>query len=385
MHNQSVDRTQRAIELALEVGFDLAGVAPCAPPPDAARFEAWLARGLHAGMDYLADERERIVDPRRLLPQGKSILVVGFAHSRPAVDLGARGLAGGGRVARYAAGRDYHNRMLKMLRRLARRLKLEGLGDVRRPVADAGPVLERSHAARAGLGFPSKAANLLHPDFGPWFFLGELLLDSDLEPTSVPPRGSCGTCTACIDACPTQAILEPGLVDAGKCLSYHTIESAELAPRAIRERTGPWAFGCDVCSEVCPWGHHAPDLSAKWGDSPALLEGGLLRWLAERSEQASWAEATPLRRPQRAGLARNAAIALAHAPSERGRDALLEALESDPSPVVRAAAAWSSGRVHAGDVGVGPRLEAAAARESEPLAARDMRETLAERGPAQRG
>lgn len=380
MHNPAVDRTQRALELAHEVGFDLAGIAPCAPPPDAARFDAWLERGLHAGLGYLAKERDRIVDPRRLLPSGKSILVVGFAHSRPPVDLGARGLAGGGRVARYAAGRDYHNRMLKMLRKLARRLKTEGLGDLRRPVADAGPVLERSHAARAGIGFASKAANLLHPTFGPWFFLGELLLDSELEPTGIPPNGSCGTCRACIDACPTQAILEPGLIDAGRCLSYHTIESSELAPRAIRAQTGPWAFGCDVCSEVCPWGQRAPDLAAKWGDSPSLLEGGLLRWLAERQELPDWADATALRRPHRAGLARNAAIALAHAPSEAGRDGLLRALENDPSAMVRASAAWALGRAHAGDQGVAARIEACAAREHDHPAAADMRETLGELG-----
>jgi epoxyqueuosine reductase len=289
--------------MAREVGFDLAGIAPCAPPPDAARFEEWLARGHHAGLDYLVADRERILDPRRLLPEGRSILVVGLAHSRPAVDLAQRGLPGGGRVARYAAGRDYHNRMLKLLRKLARRLKEAGLADRRRPVADAGPVLERSHAARAGLGFLSKAANLLHPRFGPWFFLGELLLDAELAPTSAAPTGSCGTCRACIDACPTGAgaILEPGRVDAGLCISYHTIESRELAPRPVRERMGPWAFGCDVCSEVCPWGKAAPDLSGRWGDSPSLVEGGLLRWLAERDPRPPWADATPLRRPGTGG------------------------------------------------------------------------------------
>jgi epoxyqueuosine reductase len=368
----------RALELAREVGFDLAGIAPCAPPPDAARFEDWLARGHHAGLAYLESDRERILDPRRLLPLGKSILVVGFAHSRPAVDLAERGIAGGGRVARYAAGRDYHNRMLKLLRKLARRLKEAGLADRRRPVADAGPVLERSHAARAGLGFLSKAANLLHPRFGPWFFLGELLIDTELEPTPTAPAGSCGTCRACIDACPTAAILEPGRVDAGKCLSYHTIETRELAPRAIRERTGPWAFGCDVCSEVCPWGKAAPDRSAAWGDSPSLLEGGLLRWLAEPAARPAWADATPLRRPGAIGLARNAAIALAHAPSEAGRDALRRALAEHPSPVVRASAGWALARAHGRDEGVRGAIEASLVRELDADAAADLRVSLEE-------
>ncbi len=371
-----MSKSERAIELARDVGFDLAGVSPCTPPPDADRFEAWLGKGYHAGLGYLHQDRARILDPRRLFPQGKSILVVGFAHSRPAIDLTERGLPGGGRVARYAAGRDYHNRMLKMLRRLAHRLKAEGLGDRRRPVADAGPVLERSHAARAGLGFLSKAANLLHPRFGPWFFLGELLLDSDLEPTPQPPNGSCGTCRACIDACPTSAILEPGLVDAGECISYHTIETSELTPREIRERTGPWAFGCDICSEVCPWGRAAPDTSPSWGDSASLLEGGLLRWLGERETRPAWAEATALRRPGAAGLARNAAIALADQPSESGREGLLAALGAHASPVVRASAAWSLGRAHRTDAGVRDSIEAAARREPDSDAARDMQKTL---------
>ncbi|HTF91156.1 MAG TPA: tRNA epoxyqueuosine(34) reductase QueG [Planctomycetota bacterium] len=371
-----MSKTERAIELAREAGFDLAGISPCTPPPDAARFESWLDHGYHAGLDYLAADRERIVDPRRLLPSGKSILVVGFAHSRPAVDLAERGIPGGGRVARYAAGRDYHNRMLKMLRKLARGLKKEGLGDRRRPVADAGPVLERSHAARAGIGFLSKAANLLHPRFGPWFFLGELLIDSELEPTPTPPKGSCGTCRLCIDACPTSAILEPGLVDAGKCLSYHSIESHQLAPREIRERTGPWAFGCDVCSEVCPWGRAAPDTSRTWGDSSSLVEGGLLKWLAESEARPTWADATALRRPGPDGLARNAAIALAAQPSEVGREGLLRALASHASPMVRASAAWSLGRAHRQDSGVRAALETAADREPDPEASRDMRLTL---------
>ncbi|HUR28756.1 MAG TPA: tRNA epoxyqueuosine(34) reductase QueG [Planctomycetota bacterium] len=375
-----MQKSDRAIELAREVGFDLAGIAPCAPPPDAARFDDWLGRGYHAGLTYLSKERERILDPRRLLPEGKSMLVVGFAHSRPAVDLAERGLPGGGRVARYAAGRDYHNRMLKMLRRLARRLKQEGIADRRRPVADAGPVLERSHAARAGVGFLSKAANLLHPRFGPWFFLGELLLDTELEPTPKPPNGSCGTCRLCIDACPTAAILEPGLVDAGKCISYHTIESSELAPRAIRERIGPWAFGCDVCSEVCPWGRAAPDTSVKWGDSPSLLEGGLLRWLGRTEDRSAWADATPLRRPGKDGLARNAAVALAASPSDAGREALVAALRTHPSAMVRASAAWSLGKAHQADDGIRSELESAVLREIDAPAAGDMRATLEQAG-----
>lgn len=334
--NRCVSASERALELAREVGFDLAGVAPCVPPPDAERFEAWLERGEHAGLDYLARNRERIVDPRRVLPEGKSLLVVGLAHSRPAF-----ALQDGARIARYAVGRDYHNLAGDRLRKLARALQREGLVRDFRSVVDAGPVLERSHAARAGLGFLSKAANLLHPDFGPWFFLGELLIDAELDPTASPPPGSCGTCRACIDACPTGAIREPGRVDANRCISYHTIENRGSIPTELRASFGPWVFGCDVCSEVCPWGRAAPDLAQRFGTHAGLANLGLVELLELRQPLSAVLPGSPLQRPGREGLARNAAIALGNRPSDAGRSALLRALSFDPSALVREAAAWA--------------------------------------------
>ena len=363
--NGPVARTAELLELAREVGFDLAGVAPLRPPADAERFRRWLDAGRHAGLSYLARNRERIADPRLLLPEGSSVLVLGLGHARAAVEL-----PGGGRVARYAAGRDYHNVVGRMLRRLARLATERGLlraGAGWRKLVDAGPLLERSHAAEAGLGFLSKAANLLHPRFGPWFFLAELLLEDELEPTTTPPAGSCGTCRACIDACPTQAILEPGLVDAGRCLSYHTIESRAPAPAELRERAGPWAFGCDVCSEVCPWGRDAAPGATPLGAHPAA-EAPLVQWLDCRDE-ARWrelVEGSPLRRPGRAGLARNAAIALGHAPSDTGRATLLRALTLDPSEVVRDAAGWSLAR-RFGDAAAREAVERQAGREGGAL------------------
>ncbi len=332
--------TARALELAREVGFDLAGVAPLQPPPDAERFDAWLAAGRHADLEYLARNRDRIVDPRRILPEGRSLLVVGLAHSRAPV-----ALADGTRVARYAGGRDYHNVMGRMLRKLARRLRDEGLVGKQRAIVDAGPILERSHAAAAGLGFASKAANLLHPRFGPWFFLAELLLETELEPTSTPPHGSCGTCTACLDACPTDAFDAPGVLDATRCISYHTIENRGDVPRELRAAFGDWIFGCDVCSEVCPWGHDAPDLAERFGLHDAVAEGTAVRWL--ELDDAQFAErfvGSPVKRPRRAGLARNAAIVLGNRPSAAGREVLLHALSFDPSPVVRETAGWALAR-----------------------------------------
>lgn len=372
-----MDPRALVLNLARELGFDLAGIAPIAPPPDAARFERWLDEGHHGSMDYLERFRERIVDPRSVLTGGRSMLVVGLGHSRPDFALGD-----GARVARYAAGRDYHNVLRRKLRKLAKRLQREGLIQDFRSIVDAGPLMERSHAAAAGVGFESKAANLLHPDFGPWFFLGELLLDIELEPTGPPealgspPLGSCGTCTACIDACPTGAILEPGVVHSPTCLSYQTIEQRGSIPREMREHMGEWVFGCDVCSEVCPWGRAAPDVSQRFGDHPALQEGGLIRWLSIGDEFFATFEGSPLRRPGRAGLARNAAIGLGHRPSDGGRRALLQALQTDPAALVREAAAWSLSRAHGADEGTRAALEAALQREPDAGTQADIRASL---------
>lgn len=358
-------RPEAILELARSEGFDLAGLAPLEPPRDAPRFEAWLEAGHHGSMAWLERQRERIVDPRRVAPGARTLLVVGLGHARAAGEL-----PGGGRVARYALGRDYHNLIGKRLRRLARRLEEAGLARTVRRVVDAGPLLERSHAEAAGLGFGSRAANLLHPRFGPWFFLGELLLEEELEPTAPgPPTGSCGTCTACLDACPTGALLAPGLLDAPLCLSYQTIEQRGPIPRELREPLGDWLFGCDVCSEVCPWGREAPDASSTFGSHPGL-ESGALALLAGEGDRAGRAaalagrlEGSPLRRPGREGLARNAALVLGNRPDDAGREALLRALDQDPAPLVREAAAWGLARGHGRDAGVRAALERALGRE----------------------
>lgn len=362
LQDELVGREQRAIDIAREIGFDLAGIAPLRPPADADRFDRWLAQGHHGSMRYLERNRDRIVDPRRILPSGRSLLVVGLAHARPPVTL-----ADGARIARYAAGRDYHNVMTRMLRKLAKRLDAEGLG-ASRGIVDAGPLLERSHAAEAGIGFASKAANLLHPRFGPWFFLGELILTVELAPTEAPVSGSCGTCTACIDACPTSALLEPGVLDARKCISYQTIENRGAVPEDMRPSIGPWAFGCDVCSEVCPWGSRAEDFAARFGTHSVVADAGLVEWIELGDRFSAACEGSPVRRPGRAGLARNAAIVLGNQPSERGRRALLHALTFDPSAVVREASAWALACAHAQDQGVKDELARAGERETDSVA-----------------
>jgi len=221
------------------------------------------------------------------------------------------------------------------------------------------------------------SANLIHHRQGPWFFLGEILLEDELEPT--PPRRkiSCGTCTACLEACPTGAIREAGVVDSRRCISYQTIENRGSIPHELRSRVGEWVFGCDVCAEVCPRGAKAPDVAARFGTSEGVERGDLAGWLRSPPETfAERFEGSALRRPRREGLARNAAVVLGNRPSDAGRRALGEALALDPSPLVREAAAWGLLAGHGEDAEVRSAVEGAHGREEDPEAREGIARSL---------
>lgn len=348
------------LELTREAGFDLVGLAPFAPPHRADEFRSWLALGRHGDMDYLAEFGPRITDPPAHLPWGRTVLVVGLGHSRPPVRS-----TDGARIARYAAGRDYHNVVGKRLKLLARDLRRAGLVREFKKVVDAGPLMERAHAARAGLGFESKAANLLHPRFGPWFFLGELVLDVELEPTEAVPAGSCGTCTACIDACPTGAIVAPGEVDARACISYLTIEQKGPNDRALRAAAGDWLFGCDVCSEVCPWGQRAPDLTERFGTHAAVGELDVLDWLRAPERLEADLAGSPLQRAGVDGLLRNAIQFVGRHPRDEAGPLLAQRLATAEAPLVRDAAAWALASAHGADASTRIALERQWEREPE--------------------
>lgn len=321
-------------------GFDLVGVAPIAPPPDAERFVTWLAEGKHGEMDYLERFRDRILDPSKVLDGARSIISLGVNHARA-----AGGFRGGGRVARYALGRDYHNVIDGMTRRLVKRLRADGIGEVFRNITDAGPALERSLASRAGVGFLSKSANLLNYKYGPWFFLAEIFIDVEVEPIIQKSPGSCGTCVQCIQLCPTGAIVAPGNVDARICISYLTIELRGKIPVELRPKMQDWVFGCDVCSEVCPFGDGTPDAASRFGTHAALeLTLDQILQISEEDFKNLFV-GSPMRRAKREGLARNAAIAIGNLARRESATILQKTIANDPSEVVRDAASWALQRL----------------------------------------
>lgn len=329
-------------ERSRRVGLEPRAVLPLDAdlPKVRARIEQWLDDGRAGEMAYLDRLRELGDNPRRWKPWSKSIVLFSIPYSRESVQF-----RGGGRVARYAAGRDYHNLLGRRLERLGKALRRDGVITRYRGVTDAAPISEREWALEGALGFRGKSTLLLDWSFGPWAILAELLIDTDW-PTwhAAPAATECGSCNDCLEACPTSAFTAPYLLDAKKCISYLTIEHRSPIPIELRQRLGDWVFGCDVCSEVCPFGQRGPDTSAHWGTLPALQELSLEGLLAlDRSAFDAVFQGSPIRRAGRNGLLRNACIALANL--DRGRDTLAGTLESDPAPLVREAAAWALGRL----------------------------------------
>jgi epoxyqueuosine reductase len=305
---------ERVQGLALAIGFDLVGVSRAEPGPDSEFLREWIERGYAGEMHYLERRLELRVDPRRVLEGARSIVSVALVYDPGPCD---EPLPGHARVARYAGGEDYHEVMWERLRALEAALETLTPETVStRSFCDTGPVSERVHAARAGLGWQGKNTCLIHPKLGSYLFLGVVLSDLELAPNRREPD-HCGSCRACLDACPTDAFPEPYVLDATRCLSYTTIESRGAIDVDLRSDHGDRLFGCDICQEVCPWnqrrGRTIPDdplgLRARLQPRPEWLQPSL-RWILELDE-VRWRAATKgtaLRRSKYRGLMRNALI-----------------------------------------------------------------------------
>lgn len=359
--------TDRLKAEARRLGFDLVGVTDCTPPASYSAYEAWLQAGHHAGMAYMASERNRArrANPRRILPECESIVVLAVRYFAPQAAPQPADDAAHGRVAAYAWGADYHDVLLPRLRALVDFLETEvGHPIPNRYYTDTGPILERDLAQRAGLGWIGKNAMLIHPRLGSYFFLAEILLGLRLVPDPPFPTDHCGTCTRCIEACPTNAILPNRTVDANRCLSYHTIENKGVLPAEIRPRMGDWVFGCDVCQMVCPWNRRAPASGdpafAPREDVPHPVLAAELRLTPQAFNRKF--KGSPVKRTKRRGYLRNVAIALGNAQQTRAVPDLSAALR-DAEPLVRAHAAWALGQI--GDRAACHALQAAFDAETE--------------------
>ena len=243
--------SQNIKDRAHALGFFRTGIAK-AERLHGAHLDAWLQRGFHGDMHYLQDRRNMRLDPSTLVANAKSIIVCAMNYYTSFESATA---ADEGRISRYAWGDDYHDVMRARLKELLAFIQQQAPGANGRAFVDSAPVMEKEWAVRAGVGWQGKNSNIITRDYGSWFFLGEVIVDIELEYDSPFAADYCGSCTACIDACPTGAIVEPRVVDARKCISYLTIELKpdRNVPNELRDKMGNHIFGCDVCQDVCPW------------------------------------------------------------------------------------------------------------------------------------
>lgn len=332
---------------AAELGFQQVGITGIDLREAEVRLEHWIAEGFHGELGYMARHGTRRSRPAELVP-GTLRVISARMDCLPEAAASARRILADparGYIARYALGRDYHRIIRRALQKLADRIVEVAGPHGYRVFSDSAPVLEKPLAAAAGLGWQGKHTNLLNRQAGSWFLLGEVYTDLPL-PVDAPVTNHCGSCRACLDVCPTGAIVAPYVLDARRCISYLTIEQPGPIPLELRPALGNRIFGCDDCQLVCPWNRYAkpttaPGFAPRHGlDAPALTD--LFRW--SEAEWLARTEGSPLRRPGWIGWLRNIAVALGNAPRS---DAALQALQerqNHPSELVREHVAWALAR-----------------------------------------
>jgi epoxyqueuosine reductase len=340
--------TQRIKDRALDLGFDLVGVAPVQESPELAFFEPWLDAGYAGEMHYLARSRARRRDLQQVLPGAQSVVVCGLNYDTDYPYSTTQTDATRGWIARYAWGTDYHTVLQDKLAQLQAFVSTLVPPTASKLYVDTGPVVERVYARYAGLGWFGKNTCLLNTRLGSWLLLGELLLTVPLE-YDRPALDHCGTCTRCLEACPTQALLEPYVLDARRCISYLTIELKGAIPEEFRPQLGPHVFGCDICQDVCPWNrkrHFTTEAGLQPRPQqvhPPLAELAQLT----REEFKQRFRSTALERPKRRGLLRNVCVAMGNSGSAVFIP-LLEDLLNDEEELVREHATWALARLRGG-------------------------------------
>jgi epoxyqueuosine reductase len=342
------DLKQAIKQKARQLGFVLAGVTSSDPPAHYNIFADWLDKGHHAGMDYLASERSRIrrADPKQILPECKSILVLALPYT-PFSKSTINGQSSTVGIAAYALGADYHDIIPPRLKRIVEFIEEQvGYPVPNRCYTDTGPILERELAQRAGLGWIGKNSMLINPGAGSTFLLAEILLGIELEPDPPFPTDHCGSCTRCLDACPTQCILPNRTLDSNHCISYLTIENKGEIPEDLRLPMQNWIFGCDICQQVCPWNRFAsePDPALQPTIPLPVLRADLLLSPVEFNQRF---KRTPLQRVKRRGYLRNLAVAIGNIGDEDDIPTLEQAAQ-DKEPLVRDHAEWAIQKIKKG-------------------------------------
>jgi epoxyqueuosine reductase len=335
-------------QLALELGFDLCRVASCAAPLHAAEFRHWLGEGTAGEMEYMHRGEEKRCDPQQILPGARSIIVLALNYwqgdeaRQSSVSAGLRRdkqTAVTGRIARYAWGDDYHDVVESKLRKMDAYLREHG--GSQKCYVDTGPVLERDHAAAAGIGWHGKSTMLINTRLGTWFFLAEILTTLEL-PSDPSTSDHCGTCSRCIDACPTRAITAPHHVDARRCISYLTIEHKTSIPLELRPLIGDRIFGCDDCLDACPWNRFANASRETAFQARTATVGMALRDYLSLSDQQfrEMFHRSPIKRIKRRGFLRNVCVALGNVGDETDLPAL-ERAAHDLEPLIAEHARWA--------------------------------------------
>ncbi len=330
---------------AQRLGFELIGVTPAEESQTIRLYEKWLENGYAGEMGYLEKHLQLKRDPRHCLPEAKSVisLAINYYTLDPAQALVEN--PSRGQISRYAWGDDYHEIIRAKLRKLAAFIDETGSKKLKQKIyVDTGPIIEREYAQKAGIGWIGKNTNFINWQSGSWYFLAEILVSVELEYDWQLPRGSCGTCTLCIEACPTDAIVAPNVLDSRLCISYLTIELKDSIPRELRPQMDNLIFGCDICQEVCPWNSMAtPATEPGFHPREENITPKLLSLInMTQAEFSKCFKNSPIKRAKRRGFLRNVAVALGNWGNRRAVPALKRALDDDEA-LVRGHAAWALG------------------------------------------
>jgi epoxyqueuosine reductase len=343
--------SERIKEAATAVGFELAGIAAADEFAELKRFPEWIAEGGAGEMKYLESRTEagelRRASLKLVFPWARSVVVCAINYNTAHPYSTQVNNPGQGWISRYAWSReDYHDAVLRRLREVENKIRDLGARPIEtRAYVDTGPIVERIYAKYAGVGWLGKNTCLMNQQMGSWLFLGVIVTSLELTP-DIPAPDRCGTCTRCIDACPTDALIAPYQLDSNKCISYLTIEKRGAIPEELREGMGRQVFGCDICQDVCPWNRKAPASEKSEFQAREGLVNPALAWLAEISEEEFREKfrGSPVKRTKRSGLRRNALIAIGNS-GERSLIPIAERNSHDPDPVISEAALWAKRRL----------------------------------------